>query len=525
MTALLRSMRTHRDILLISVMFIQVLVSVGIWAQCKPGDPVGRFEGSATSAQAGRLDVSLELLCADGHYAGELNAPMGVYKVTGGSFDSGSLRLQLALNRDNITIEAKLVGDSLKGAFASGDDKGPVDLHRSGEALPATTSEGKLSLTPRQWREDLAYFAKELPKRHPDAFANTPKDKFETAVAELDGKIDHLNSDEIYVGLDRLANLIGDAHTYVEFPRDNANLPLDIRRFGDEWRIAIVAPGYEPALGARVVAIQNVPLARARELAATITPIAETDSLKEARVDGFLTTGMALHGLGIIPDRNSARYALATDDGKEIVVDFKALPAGQQPKWVYVAAQLPLSEQPVNGSAACTYLREARTLYCNVRWIRDLAGPAKEMFETLRREHPDKLVIDLRHNGGGDYNVGVKHLIEPLRKEKDINRKGHLFVLIGPNTFSAAMSNAAQFRSLTEATLVGQSIGERPNSYQEVKQFTLPNSHFVVHYSTRYYKFVEGPDNVIGPDQEIIPTWEQYKRGRDPVLEWVVAAK
>lgn len=525
MPCLLRTMKIHRDILLVSVMFIEVLLSASISAQCKPGDPVGWYAGSAVSAQAGKLDVSLGLSCADGHYSGELNTPIGVYTVTGGSFDSGSLRLQFALNGDSITIEAKLAGDSLQGTFASGDDQGPVDLHRSGEAFPATSGADKLSLTAQQGREDLAYFAKELPKRHPDAFANTPRDKFEAAVAELDGKIDHLNSDEIYVGLDRLANLIGDAHTYVEFPRDNANLPLDIRRFGDEWRVAIVAPGYEQALGARVIAIQNVPLAQARELAATLSPIAETASLKDVRVDGFLTTGMALHGLGIIPDRNSARFTLATDDGKQMVVDFKALPAGQEPKWVHVAAQLPLSEQPVSGSAACTYLRETRTLYCNVHWIRDLAGPAKEMFETLRREHPDKLAIDLRQNGGGDYNVGLKHLIEPLRKEKDINRKGHLFVLIGPNTFSAAMSNAAQFRSRTEATLVGQSIGERPNSYQEVKQFTLPNSHFAVHYSTRYYKFVKGPENVIQPDHEIIPTWEEYKSGHDPVLEWVLAAK
>jgi hypothetical protein len=504
---------------------MQILAGAGIWAQCKPGDPVGRFDGSAISAQAGKLDVSLNLRCTSGQYAGELNAPMGLYKVIAGSFDAGSLRLQLDLNGDKITVETKVIGDSLQGTFASGDDKGPVDLHRTGEALPGTASADKLSLTPRQWREDLAYFATELPKRHPDAFANTPKDKFDVAVAELDGKIDHLNSDEIYIGLDRLANLIGDAHTYVEFPKDNANLPLDTRHFGNESRVVIVAPGYEQALGTRIIAIQNVPLAQARELAAAITPIAETASLKESRVDGFLTTGMALHGLGVIPDRNSALYTLATDDGKEVVVDFKALPPGQEPKWVHVTAQLPLSEQHITGSAACTYLRDVRTLYCNVRWIRDLAGPAKELFDTLKREHPDKLVIDLRQNGGGDYNVGLKHLIEPLRKDKDINRKGHLFVLIGPNTFSAAMSNAAQFRTMTEATLVGQTIGERPNSYQEVKQFTLPNSHFAVHYSTRFYKFVEATDNVVAPDKEIIPTWEEYKTGHDPVLEWVLAAK
>ena len=147
------------------------------------------------------------------------------------------------------------------------------------------------------------------------------------------------------------------------------------------------------------------------------------------------------------------------------------------------------------------------------------------MFNILKRERPEKLVIDLRENGGGDYNIGLKYMIEPLRNSSEINRKGHLFVLIGPNTFSAAMSNAAQFRTMTAATLVGQSIGERPNSYQEPRQFPLPNSKLVVRYSTRYYKFVNGADNLVAPDVEIPTTWDEYKKGQDPALDWVIAAK
>jgi hypothetical protein len=101
-------------------------------------------------------------------------------------------------------------------------------------------------------------------------------------------------------------------------------------------------------------------------------------------------------------------------------------------------------------------------------------------------------------------------------------RELHLFVLIGPNTFSAAMSNSAHFRYQTAAILVGQPIGEKPNSYQESRQMTLPNSHLVVRYSVRFYKFVKNGENVIRPDQEIVPTWADYKAGRDPVLDWVL---
>ena len=114
-------------------------------------------------------------------------------------------------------------------------------------------------------------------------------------------------------------------------------------------------------------------------------------------------------------------------------------------------------------------------------------------------------------------------MVLPIRDLPDINRRGHLFVLVGPDTFSAAMSNSAHFRYQTNAILVGQQIGEKPNSYQEAREMKLPNSQWTVRYSVRFYKFVETGDNVIRPDQEIIPTWNDYKSGRDPVLEWVLA--
>ena len=52
----------------------------------------------------------------------------------------------------------------------------------------------------------------------------------------------------------------------------------------------------------------------------------------------------------------------------------------------------------------------------------------------------------------------------------------------------------------------------------------MPNSRLTVRYSTRYYKFSEDPENVIRPDREIIPSWDDYKAGRDPVLAWVLTS-
>jgi hypothetical protein len=489
---------------------------------CKPNDPAGYFEGTATSQQAGKLDVSLNLHCDNGRYAGELVTPAGTYTVKDGHFEAGQFHLSLESGADTVTVEAAFDAGVLRGKFAGADDTGPVELHRTGDAKSPVSAEG-LSLSKEQWHQDLEFLARELPKYHADAFHFITRERFEAEVAELNGKLGHLNSDEIYVGMDRIANLIGDGHTYIKVPEDNANFPIDFQRFGDEYRVAATTSGNEKALGMRVIKIQEMPIARAYELLLSLTPSDETQVLRDSRALGFLTTGIFLHGTGIIPDRDVARYTLADDNGKEFTIDVHAVSLGSSKlNWISAFKERPLFRQKPDDNFWYTYLPDSRTVYCSFRGYKDLGKQSKGLFDLIKQQHPDKVVIDMRLNGGGDYNEGLKYLVHPIRDLSEINRKGHLFVLVGPNTFSAAMSNSAHFRYQTNAILVGQQIGEKPNSYQEAREMKLPNSHWTVRYSVKFYKFVETGENVIRPDQEIIPSWDDYRSGRDPVLEWVL---
>jgi hypothetical protein len=299
-------------------------------------------------------------------------------------------------------------------------------------------------------------------------------------------------------------------------------LPLDIKRFGDDYRIDFVAAGQEKALGTRVLKINGMPIKDARELLLKMTPQDETPVLAQVRTENFLTMGIVLHGFGIIPSRNAAPFSLAGDNGREFDMEFHALAPSATIRWVPAYKEPPLFRQKPGEPFWYTSLSEARAVYCNFRSYRELSKHARGLMEMLDRQRPDKLVIDLRQNGGGDYYEGLRYLVEPIRQRQDINRKGHLFVLIGPHTFSAAMSNAAHFRTKTAAILVGEAIGEKPNSYQEARQMYLPNSHLLVRYSTQFYRFVKDGENMIRPDQEIAPSWNEFKSGRDPVLEWVL---
>jgi len=513
--------------------FAVVAVTLAAWSAsgfgqlaCSPNVPIGHFEGSATSRQVGKVDVSFNLTCDNGNYSGSLVSPAGTYIYRGSTvqddqFGKNHLHFDFESGGDKIGIDALFDGAVLRGTFTAADDAGPVELRGTADVVPSAAPE-RMSLSKEKWRQDLAFLAEELSRRHPDAFHFTSRDRFDAAVRELDQKLDTLNADEIYVGMDRIVNLIGDGHTYIRPPEDDANLPIDIQRFGDDYRLVAVADGNQNALGARVFKVEDLPIDQARSLMLPLTPGDETHELQNLRAVDFLTGGIFLHGMEITAQRDKARFTLAGDDGREFTIDVHSVAPGEKLNWTYVYKNPPLFRQKPEESFWYVYLPDSRTVYCSFRGYKNLGKESKGLLDLIKLQHPEKLVIDMRLNGGGDYTEGLKYLVHPIRDLADINRSGHLFVLIGTGTFSAAMSNSAHFRYQTNAILAGQQIGERPNSYQEPREMKLPNSHWTVRYSTKFYKFVETGENVIRPDREIVPTWDDYRSGRDPVLDWVL---
>jgi Peptidase family S41 len=277
--------------------------------------------------------------------------------------------------------------------------------------------------------------------------------------------------------------------------------------------------------------IDDTQVNRAQKLLLTLTPADETQALRNVRATALLNDGMVLHGLGITTDRDTVRYIVLTDAGSEVTLEYHG-EANQfrgvsitdilETGWLRAVVHPELYRQQPDQDFWCTYLQASKTGYCNFRSYKDLKHTARALTALVQHEHSDNLVIDLRLNAGGDFEQGLKYVVNPIRRMSKINRSGHLFVLTGPGTFSAAMANAAHFRKRTRAILVGQPIGEKPNSYQEARETVLPNSQWVARYSVRLYRFVRGEENLIRPDRAIAETWADFQAGRDPVVDWVL---
>lgn len=84
------------------------------------------------------------------------------------------------------------------------------------------------------------------------------------------------------------------------------------------------------------------------------------------------------------------------------------------------------------------------------------------------------------------------------------------------------MLNAFDWQQRTNAVLVGEPTGGKPNGYGEVRDFFLPNSNLRVVHSTRLFQILPGDPPSLFPSINIAPMIEEYLAGRDPVLELVL---
>jgi hypothetical protein len=64
-----------------------------------------------------------------------------------------------------------------------------------------------------------------------------------------------------------------------------------------------------------------------------------------------------------------------------------------------------------------------------------MAVVADRAFRLMDRGEADRLVVDVRHNGGGDSQVD-DHLIEGMQSRSPWRQRGRLYCLIGGERFA-----------------------------------------------------------------------------------------
>ncbi|MCH8273768.1 MAG: tetratricopeptide repeat protein [Armatimonadetes bacterium] len=386
------------------------------------------------------------------------------------------------------------------------------------------------------WRYDLRFLAREIARRHYDPYRLHSKDEFDAFVKELHNEIPVLTDHEIEARLMILTRMAGDGHTrlYPTYARGDAReaLPISIYLFKEGMYVVAVPEEHKELLGAAVLAVGAHPTDELMQLLDAITYQDNKMGLL-ASGPGFVRYPQILNGLGLISKPNEVEVTVKTRAGETKTVILKTENTTQTDDWL-LARNLapgdpPLTMKSRNKSYWFEYLEDANTVffqYNRVRSEREEPFPkfCERLFEFIEENNVERLVIDIRWNGGGNTHL-IQPLIHGLIKCEKINRSGKLFVIIGRNTFSAAMNCATDIDMNTEAIFVGEPTGSSPNFIGESVPVTLPYSkmtgtisdlHWVRSWPMDYRSW-------IAPTIYAPPSFEAYMANRDPAMEAILA--
>lgn len=386
------------------------------------------------------------------------------------------------------------------------------------------------------WKADLEFLAKKLPKKHCNFFTARSKGEFASGIEAIKAESERLTDFQVAIKTQQLIARFGDSHTMLQFFQlidQTQILPLGTLWVSDGLYITKTTPENKEILGLRIVAINDTPIATVIDSLSTLFTI-DNQAIVKSIVPETVMSLQALEHFGFADSR---QVKLTLSDGKTQVVK----PIHPDNAFVNFRPDS-LAFATANRKVLFTsrYFPEDRIYYmlynkCHSRELAAERGDAeaaqklpsfeaftREAFETLNDKPVDKLIFDMRYNGGGNSSQGtefVERLAQALKQHPQVA----VYVVLGRDTFSSAILNAMDFKQLTNAVFVGEETAGKPNHFGEVRSFQLPSSKVLVNYSTKYFKRSEKEIETIEPDMSIEMSFADFKKGVDPVFEWIKA--
>ncbi|WP_431134655.1 S41 family peptidase [Psychroserpens mesophilus] len=377
------------------------------------------------------------------------------------------------------------------------------------------------------WKEDLKIYKASLEQKHIDLYHSVTKEEFVYEWNKIYNNVDSLNDFEIILELMRLTRRVNDGHTAVSL-RNMAThrFPFEIEYIDKEWRVVKVIKEHKSLLKLSLMAIDDVPIEEVSMKVSQVTQFVENEYSETLRTSSYLTISELLYNLDITKNRNTAQFTFLNENSKEIKVTLKALDKTAIDKGNFTELNIGIPEiikpdKPMFDYLWYTSIKNIKAIYINFESypsFEDMQVFGEQLVSYIQENLMKQVIIDMRNNGGGDLYVGTV-LAYALNLADSIDWKNGVFVLTSNKTFSAATSNAALFKQLLNAKIVGQPTGSNPTGYQDMDSFKLPNSKLVITYSKRLFRLSEQENTALQPDVIINQKQNELFNSVDTVLK------
>lgn len=380
------------------------------------------------------------------------------------------------------------------------------------------------------WKEDLEIYKSLLEEKHINLYHTVTKEAFTNEWEEIYGNLNSLENLDVITKLMRLTRRIHDGHTSISLSNVSWHqFPFEIKNIEGKWRVVKTLKAYEHLLYASLESINNIPIQQVAKQISEVAQFVENKySLKE-RTGSYLTTAELLFNLNIIDDLQTANFNFLDKNNKKRSLLLHTVEKEywyKQPNLSEVVLQVSQIKKPIDRRSDLWYapILETNALYINFKsypTFEVMQRIGEQLVGYIQENSIKQVIIDMRENGGGDLYVGTV-LAYALNLADSIDWEHGVYVLTSNHTFSAATSNAALFKQLLNAKIVGQPTGSNPNGYQDMDTFTLPNSKLVVTYSKRLFRLSEIQNTALKPDVVINQSEADLLLGKDTVLATLI---
>jgi tetratricopeptide (TPR) repeat protein len=344
--------------------------------------------------------------------------------------------------------------------------------------------------------------------------------------------VPHLNENQVMVRFMQMGALAADGHTALRPPHDNAAnaLPVQFSSYGDGMFIMGATAERKSLIGAKLLAVDGHPVDEAVHKVSTLFGH-ENPQWVLAMAPRYLRKPKCLNGLGLSPSDKSVTLSLEMGGAKKEVT-LEANTSDPDDTWAtyhqQITSEATLCFRNRSKPFWYEYQPETKTVYFQYNAVSDdekqkLSDFAKDMFAFIEAHDVDRMIVDARFNGGGNNFLNMPLLLGLIKSK--VNEKGKLFVIIGKDTFSAAMCFVSQVERFTNAIFAGEPTGSSPNFIGESIKVALRYSKMQGSISDLYWQNSVAMDHRIwiSPAIYVPPTFAAYSTNKDPVIDAIMA--
>ena len=387
------------------------------------------------------------------------------------------------------------------------------------------------SLDIESWSNDIDVYKTNLEQHHIDLYNMMSKAEFEKEIQQIKSTLHKKSDAEVIIDLMRLTRKIGDGHTAFSLRGVETHLfPIEIYKINGQWRVIKTTSNYKNLLGKIVTKIDGKAINLIAKEVSEIAQYVENEQSEIIRTGEYLMISELLFGLHLTNNEFKAEFTFLDDNNKETNVLLNAINNKEyygNSNFETFKIVIPEIQKPNDSKHDYLWyspIKDTKGVYIKFESypsFEDMETFGESLLNYINENQIRQVVIDMRNNGGGDFFVGV-FLAYYLNLADSIDWKSGVYLLTDKVTFSAGTSNASQFRQILNAKIVGEPTGSNPTGYQDMGQFTLPNSGMIVSYSKRLFRFQDIVTQGVQPDVLIEYDWKSYSKGIDNMMEWVI---